>query len=115
MDDDQQQYAVVIQPRVEQQDDTSWRAWYPESDWFVTADSKQAATQKLHDEYARRLTAGEIDTDREDALLEKHLAQPIPGVYAIDSETYLRIRRGPNFRQELDRLIARMDAEASDG
>lgn len=75
------------------------------------ADTEDGAAQKLRDEFERRLNAGEVDTDPDESLLERHLTDPIPGVYAIDSDVYMRMRTGPNFRSDLDALIARIDGE----
>lgn len=76
------------------------------------ADTKDGATQKLRDEFERRLNAGELDTEPDESLLEQHLTDPIPGVYAIDRDVYTRMRARPNFRSDLDALIARMDGSA---
>ncbi|MEE6140677.1 hypothetical protein SKC41_30750 [Mycobacterium sp. 050128] len=111
MDTSTPQYVIVVRPRLEQQSDQSWKAWYPKSDWHVTADTEQGATQKLHDEFERRLNAGELDTQPDESLLTQHLSDPIPGVYAIDRDDYMRIRTGPNFRRELDQVVARMEGE----
>lgn len=105
------EYVIVVRPRVERQSDQSWKAWYPKSDWHVTADTEDGATQKLRDEFERRLNAGELDTEHEESLLEQHLTDPIPGVYAIDHDVYMRMRTGPNFRRDLDALIGRMGGE----
>ncbi|BCO99326.1 hypothetical protein [Mycobacterium intracellulare] len=111
MDSSASRYVLVVRPRVEQQGDQSWKAWYPKSDWHVMADTKDNAAQKLRDEFERRLNAGEVDTEPEESLLERHLTDPIPGVYAIDRDVYMRMRTGPNFRSDLDALIARIDGE----
>jgi hypothetical protein len=44
--------------------------------------------------------------------MARHLASPIPGVYAIEHDTYMRMRSGPNFQQRLDSYIAELDAKA---
>lgn len=111
MDSSTPRYVLVVRPRVERQSDQSWKAWYPKSDWHVLADTEDGATQKLRDEFERRLNAGELDTEPDESLLEHHLADPIPGVYAIDRDVYMRMRTGPNFRRDLDALIGRMEGE----
>lgn len=111
MDSSAPQYVIVVRPQVEQQSDQSWKAWYPKSDWHVTADTEEGATQKLRDEFERRVNAGELDTQAEESLLQQHPTNPIPGLYAIDRDDYMRVRTGPNFRRDLDELVARMEGE----
>lgn len=79
-------YVAVRRPLVTDQGDRTWRATYPESDWFVTGASEAQARQKLHDEAARRPRRGDQDTTPSDDLLDRHLASPIPGVYLVDKQ-----------------------------
>lgn len=55
--------------------------------------------------YAR--SSGRFDRWRatypESDLLEHHLANPIPGVYLVDKQTYLRLRADPD---ALERFLA---------
>lgn len=110
MDDNEPQYVLVVRPQAEQQADETWKAWYPKSDWSVTAKTKPAALQELRDEFERRLSAGLADNEPDEALLAEHLAAPIPGVYAIEQATYMRMRSGSNFQQTLDAYIEQLDA-----
>ncbi|KAA8958681.1 hypothetical protein [Mycobacterium sp.] len=91
-----EKYALHIRPQITQQDDGTWRAQYPEADWYVTADTKKALDDKLGEEITRRRNAGEDATGTPLDILERHLAQPILGVYALDTELfrYLRQHKG---------------------
>lgn len=102
-------YVVVVRPQILQERDGSWRAQYPEADWSVRGASEQDARARLHDEFERRLHSGQADTAPNDDLLERHLANPIAGVYAIDRDTYMAIRERPDFNEEINRLIEAMD------
>ncbi|BCI84530.1 hypothetical protein MTY66_61550 (plasmid) [Mycolicibacterium sp. TY66] len=112
MDNNKPEYVLVVRPLAEQQPDQSWKAWYPKADWSVSAATKPAALQEVRDEFERRLTAGLADDEPDAGLLAQHLASPIPGVYAIEHDTYMRMRSGPNFQQRLDAYIAELDAKA---
>lgn len=104
------EYVLVVRPQAEQQPDQIWKAWYPKADWSVSAATEAAAIQELRDEFERRLTAGLADNEPDAALLVEHLANPIRGVYAIESATYMRMRNSPNFQQSLDAYIEQLDA-----
>ncbi|SKT78109.1 Uncharacterised protein [Mycobacteroides abscessus subsp. massiliense] len=106
---DVSRYVVVVRPQVLQDSDGSWRAQYPEADWSVRGDSEQNARAKLRDEFERRVQSGQTDTAPNDDLLRCHLANPIPGVYAIDRETYMEIRERPDFDEAINRLIEALD------
>ncbi|WP_071288664.1 hypothetical protein [Mycolicibacterium llatzerense] len=110
MDKNNTEYVLVVRPQAEQQADQSWKAWYPKADWAVTAATKPAALQDLRDEFERRLNAGLADNEPDDALLAEHLANPIPGVYAIEHGAYMQMRNSPNFQQSLDTYIEQLDA-----
>ncbi|MGH3559097.1 MAG: hypothetical protein ACRDTK_16670 [Mycobacterium sp.] len=88
-----EQYAVHIVPLITQQDDGSWRAQYPESDWHVTAETEEAAKAKIREEAERRLNAGQSSTGTPVDILERHLTHPVPGVYAMDTELFLYLRQ----------------------
>lgn len=79
-----EKYATHIRPLITQTDDHTWRAQYPGVHWHVTADSEQAAADAISTEALRRLDAGEPDAEPPHDLLIRHLAHPIPGVYALD-------------------------------
>jgi hypothetical protein len=98
------QYAVHIRPLITQRDNKMWRAQYPELDWYVTADSKEAAGAKINEEALRRLDAGEPDAQPPHDILERHLANPIPGVYALDRELFVYLREEGE-RSELDKAF----------
>lgn len=87
-----EQYATHIQPIVTQTDNHTWRAQYPDLDWHVTADSKEAAAEELSKEALRRHDAGEPDAQPPHDLLKRHLERPIAGVYAMDRELFLYLR-----------------------
>lgn len=103
-------YVAVVRPLVTDQGDGTWRAAYPESDWFVTGTSAAQARQKLHDEAVQRLRNGDQDTTRSDDLLDRHLANPIPGVYMVDKQTYLKLRADPD---ALERFLSAQDTRMS--
>lgn len=98
-------YVVLVRPQLSRDSDGSWRAQYPEADWYVTGESEQQARARLTDEFERRQTT----TSPDDDLLERHLANPIPGVYAIDRDVYMAARGKPNAEEEINRLIEAMD------
>jgi hypothetical protein len=87
-----ERYAIYIRPLITRHDDNLWRAHYPEVDWYVTADSEEAAGEQIHREALRRLDAGEPDAQPPFDILERHLANPIPGVYAMDAELFGYLR-----------------------
>lgn len=87
-----EKYATHIRPLITQTDDHTWRAQYPGVHWHVTADSDQAAADAISTEALRRLDAGEPDAEPPHDLLIRHLAHPIPGVYALDRELFLHLR-----------------------
>jgi hypothetical protein len=99
-----EQYAIYIQPLVTQQNDKRWKAQYPGVDWYVSADTKEAAGERINDEAIRRLNAGEPDAQPPDNLLEQHLAEPIPGVYALDRDLFVYLRE-KGVRAGLDRAF----------
>lgn len=102
-------YVVLVRPQLSQDSDGSWRAQYPEADWYVTGESEQQARARLSDEFERRLQHGQTTTLPDDDLLERHLANPIPGVYAIDRDVYMAVRGKPNAEEEINHLIEAVD------
>lgn len=58
----------------------------------MTADSAEAAAEQIHQEALRRLDAGEADAQPPFDVLERHHANPIPGVYAMDAELFGYLR-----------------------
>lgn len=109
---DRDRYVAVVRPLVTDQGDGTWRATYPESDWFVTGTSAAQARQKLHDEAAQRLRHGDRDATPSEDLLDRHLANPIPGVYLVDKQTYLQLRTDPN---ALERFLTTQDPRYRQG
>jgi hypothetical protein len=99
-----ERYVLYTRPLVTRQDDNRWRAQYPGVDWYVTADTEQAARDKLHEEIARRLDAGETDVQPSTDTLTRHLANPIPGVYALDRDLFVYLRE-KGVRSELDKAF----------
>lgn len=88
-------WAFTIVPQA-QRSGESWTAWYPGSDWSVTAGSKEEALQKLRSEMDERLREGErygeyMSTYTE-AAHRMHLEKPIPGIYAMDIGLYNELR-----------------------
>lgn len=81
-------YALFTEPIVTQQDDRTWQAQNPGADWYVTAETREEAVARLSEESARRHGTGEAGI----SLWRRHLADPIPGVYAIDKELFLHLR-----------------------
>lgn len=53
------------------------------------ATMKAAAGEEIGNEAMRRADAGLPDAQPPYDLLERHLADPIPGVYVIDRELFL--------------------------
>lgn len=102
-------HVVLVRPQLSRDSNGSWRAQYPEADWYVTAESEQQARDRLSGEFERRLRQGETTTAPNDDLLERHLINPIPGVYAIDRDVYMAIRSKPNAEEEINHLIEAMD------
>ncbi|MGH3959886.1 hypothetical protein [Mycobacterium sp.] len=100
-----EQYAMHIVPLITRGDDGSWQAQYPESDWHVTADTEEAAQRKLREEAERRLNAGQDSTGTPVDILERHLAHPIPGIYAMDNELFLYLRQNKGIA-ETERAFA---------
>lgn len=96
-----EQYATHIRPIVTQTGDQKWRAQYPGLDWHVTADSEQAAGDQIQAEALRRHDAGEPDAQPPHDLLQRHLAHPIPGVYALDRELFLHLRANAGVTETL--------------
>ena len=88
-----EQYAVHIVLLITHRNDGSWQARYPEADWSVTADTEEAAKTKIREEAERRLSAGQDSTGTPVDILERHLAHPIPGIYAMDTELFLYLRQ----------------------
>lgn len=88
-----EQYAARIRPLTTQQDDGQWRAQYPGLNWYVTADTEQAAAAKLGEEALRRVDAGEDNAQPPHDLLTRHLVEPIPGVQALDRELFVYLRQ----------------------
>jgi len=101
---------AVVRPVVTDQGNGTWRATYPESDWFVPGASGAQARQKLHDEAAQRLHRS--DTTPSDDLLDRHLPSPIPGVYLVDKQTYLTLRAAPD---ELEQFLTTQDPRDRQG
>ncbi len=87
-----EQYATFIRPQLTQTSENEWRGQYPGVAWHVTAASEAAAADKLTEEALRRIDAGEDDAQPPHDLLARHLAQPIPGVYAIDRKLFVYLR-----------------------
>lgn len=106
---DRDRYVAVVRPIVTDQGDGTWRAVYPESDWFVSGTSATHARPKLHDAAAQCLRHGDQDKTQSDDLLDRHLANPIPGVYLVDKQTYLKLRAYPD---ALERFLADCQAPA---
>ncbi len=74
----------------------------------MTADSKEAALDKVRDEYARRMNAGDDPQPRSAEIYEQHLKSPVPGVYAMDAELFRHLRalgEAPLSRASLDRAF----------
>jgi hypothetical protein len=94
-------YAVYLLPLTTQLDDGRWRAQYPDTDWFVTADSAEDAGSLIAEEAIRRRHFGEPDYQPSEDLLQRHLQNPIPGVYALDTELFVYLRTAGK-RAELD-------------
>ncbi|WP_454231424.1 hypothetical protein [Mycolicibacterium fortuitum] len=53
---------------------------------------KAAAGEEIGNEAMRRADAGLPDAQPPYDLLERHLADPIPGVYVLDRELFLYLR-----------------------
>ncbi|WP_375488429.1 hypothetical protein [uncultured Mycobacterium sp.] len=85
-------YAFQVKPQFEEADDHTWKAWCPDADWSVTADSQQAALDKLREEYTRRMNAGEDPQPRSSDIYQQHLKSPVAGVYAMDAELFRHLR-----------------------
>ncbi len=85
-------YATHFRPIITKTSETRWRAQYPGLDWHVIADSEAAAAEEIGNEAMRRADAGLPDAQPPHDLLEQHLANPIPGVYALDRELFLYVR-----------------------
>lgn len=107
-------HVVNIRPLITRQDDKRWRAQYPELDWYVSADSEQAAGEKINAEALRRLDAGEPDAQPPQTILERHLANPIPGVYALDRELFVYLRE-KGVRSELDNAFEEAERRRARG
>lgn len=58
----------------------------------MTADSAETAGERIHQEALRRLDAGEPDAQPPFDILERHLGNPIPGVYAVHAELFGYLR-----------------------
>jgi hypothetical protein len=97
-------------PQVEQLSDGSWRAYYPASDWSITAASREAAIAKLQAEDQRRAKEQPSYTIERYKALRRHLTEPIPGVYAISREEAERIRSTADPQAEFNRIADEMDA-----
>jgi hypothetical protein len=97
-------------PQVEQLPDGSWRAYYPASDWSITAESREAAIAKLQREDQRRSKEQPAYMAERYETLRRHLVGPIPGVYAISREEAERIRLMPDPQVEFNRVADEMDA-----
>ncbi|BCO35652.1 hypothetical protein MHEC_20850 [Mycobacterium heckeshornense] len=95
----QQRFAFRMKPQFEHTTD-GWRAWYPGSDWSVTAPSAEEARQKLVAEVNRRREAGEDPKAFQEAVYRKHLQEPVPGVYAMDNELYRYVARETGYDQD---------------
>jgi hypothetical protein len=99
-----------VRPQVEQLPDGSWRAFYPASDWSVTAENKDAAIAELSREDQRKGKEEPGYMVQNYETLRRHLIEPIPGVYAIREKEAERIRYGPNPQAEFNRIADEMDA-----
>ncbi|WP_156764829.1 hypothetical protein [Mycobacterium sp. 1081908.1] len=97
-------------PQLEELPDGSWRAYYPASDWSITAASRDAAIAKLQLEDQRRSQEQPDYTATRYRALRRHLIEPIPGVYAISQEEAERIRSTPDPQAEFNRIADEMDA-----
>jgi hypothetical protein len=98
-------------PQVEQLIDKSWRAYYPASDWSVTAENRESVIEKLKLEDQRRLKEQPGYGVTRFKALHQHLIDPIPGVYAISHEEGERIRATQDPHAEFERIANEIDAE----
>ena len=80
-------WAFHTEPQFEQRGG-SWTAWYPGTDWSVTASSKQEAITQLRTESIHR----EDKHVSHEAIAARHLQEPIPGIYAMDIGLYNQLR-----------------------
>lgn len=83
----QRRFAFRMVPQCERTSD-GWRAWYPGADWSVTWPSEEEARYKLAEEVTRRRNTGENPMAFQEAVYRQHLREPVPGVYAMDSQLY---------------------------
>jgi hypothetical protein len=72
----------------------NWVAWYPHTQWSVTAATEADAREDLRVTFAER---SHIEYHLQVALefYEQHLAAPIPGMHAMDAELYDHLKDGP--------------------
>ena len=94
---DIQRWAFRVRPETEQ-NETGWRAWYPGTDWSVSAPTEDEARMQLQKEVERRREAGR---DPFTDIYRKHLREAIPGVYAMDNALYRAIARESGYDQNL--------------
>jgi hypothetical protein len=91
-------WAFRMKPQAEPTGD-HWKAFYPGSDWSVSAPSKKEALQQLEAEVRRRRDAGDDPFAFSEVVYRQHLRDPIPGVYAMDNELYRQLLREVGYDQ----------------
>lgn len=87
-----EKYATHFRPIITKTSDNRWRAQYPGVDWHVVADTEPHAGDEILNEALRRADAGLPDAQPPHDLLKRHLANPIPGMYAMDRELFVFLR-----------------------
>lgn len=88
----QRRFAFRLEPLCERTDE-GWRVSYPGADWSVSAPTEEEARQKFAEEVTRRRDAGENPSAFAETVYRRHLQEPVPGVYAMDSQLYRHLIR----------------------
>lgn len=97
--DQPHRYAVHMEPQL-QQTGQAWTATYPGAQWSVSAPSRAQALHRLGEEVTRRQNDGEDVFAYTTSILQRHLREPIPGVYAVDNELYRELIHAPEAERQ---------------
>jgi hypothetical protein len=93
-DDALSRYVFLVEPQVLHTGGDNWVAWYPHTQWSVTAATEANAHEDLRVNFAERSHIEyHMQVARE--FYEQHLAAPIPGIHAMDAELYDHLKDGP--------------------
>jgi len=107
-------YAFMFIPQTLELAGGSWEAFYPGDEWSVTAESREAAIEKLKAEELQRVQDPDRRTRRE-TIKRQHLVTPVPGVYAMDADLLLYLRDHKVSRPGLERAFEEAECRRAAG